>query len=717
MASCIRRTILLVEDEHTTRLMETKMLERNGYAVITAVSGEEAVEIVSKSPEIDLILMDIDLGEGIDGTEAAEIIITEHDIPLVFLSSHTEPEIVEKTEGITSYGYVVKNTAETVLMASIKMAFRLHEAHLANRAQNMELESVNENLNAALEGLEYSYAKLIRSKEETFKREKALRESEASVRNKLKTILEPEGDIGGLSLADIIDTDALQKIMDNIFSLTRMGGALLDMSGKVLVSAGWQDVCMNFHRRHPESRKNCEESDRVLSRGVTPGTFKTYRCKNNMWDIVTPVIVGGKQLGNFFIGQFFYEDEVPDQELFREQARRYGFDENEYLTALEMVPRRNRLTVNALMSLYSQIIFIISTLSMSSINFSRILAVREHTEVELKQREYILNKIFDLLPIGLWYADKNGKLLRGNPEGVKIWGAEPKVPIEEYGVFKARRLPSGEEIPPEEWALAKTVLEGVTIKDEMLEIDAFDGRKKIILNYTSPVTDDSGQMLGAIIMNKEITDRWNNEQRINALLKEKELLLKETHHRVKNNMNTIYGLLTLQAESLDDRLCRDILNDAAGRIESMAVLYDKLYRSEHHHELNVSDFVPALVGEVINLFAGADRIIKDIKTDDFMLSAKLLSSIGIILNELITNSMKHAFVSNENPQITLSVSKNGNLVSILYSDNGPGLPESVSIEESSTFGLQLISILVKQIKGKLTAGKGGGAEYLIEFYA
>ena len=97
---------------------------------------------------------------------------------------------------------------------------------------------------------------------------------------------------------------------------------------------------------------------------------------------------------------------------------------------------------------------------------------------------------------------------------MKIWGAEPKVGHEEYGVFKARRLPSGEEIAPDDWALAHTINEGVTIKDEMLEIDAFDGSKKIILNYTAPVLDDAGKIDGAIVLNSDITESVKAEERI-----------------------------------------------------------------------------------------------------------------------------------------------------------------------------------------------------------
>ncbi len=138
---------------------------------------------------------------------------------------------------------------------------------------------------------------------------------------------------------------------------------------------------------------------------------------------------------------------------------------------------------------------------------------RIRNESALKERESQLQKIFDILPVGLWFADKEGTLKSGNPAGIKIWGAEPKVPISEYGVFKARHMPSGEEIKPHEWALAKTISEGATITDELLEIDAFDGKKKVILNYTAPVNDDEGKLLGAIVVNLDVTEREKAEQK------------------------------------------------------------------------------------------------------------------------------------------------------------------------------------------------------------
>jgi len=131
-----QKTILLVEDDNLTSGLQGDILKTYGYHILLANSGENAIETIKNVLEIDLVLMDIDLGKGIDGAQTAEIILKIREIPIVFLSSHTEPEIVEKIDKITSYGYVQKISNITVLNASIKMAFRLFEA----KRQIIEIE-------------------------------------------------------------------------------------------------------------------------------------------------------------------------------------------------------------------------------------------------------------------------------------------------------------------------------------------------------------------------------------------------------------------------------------------------------------------------------------------------------------------------------------------------------------------------------------------------
>jgi signal transduction histidine kinase/putative methionine-R-sulfoxide reductase with GAF domain len=207
--------------------------------------------------------------------------------------------------------------------------------------------------------------------------EEALRRSEQRVRQKLESILSPEGDVAELALADLLDVAAVQALMEDFFAIARIPMAVIDLAGEVLVGVGWQDICTRFHRVHPETRRHCLESDTELSAGVPPGEFRSYRCKNGMRDMVTPLVVGGRHVGNVFSGQFFLDDEPPDREAFRAQAVRHGFDERAYLDALEAVPRLTRAEVAAGMSFLTKLADMLSRLGRSNVSLARAVAERE----------------------------------------------------------------------------------------------------------------------------------------------------------------------------------------------------------------------------------------------------------------------------------------------------------------------------------------------------
>jgi len=260
-------------------------------------------------------------------------------------------------------------------------------------------------------------AKLIGSMVETKQAMEALEASEATIRNKLKAITAPDGDIGTLDLGDIIDTQELQTMMEDFYKITGIGGAILDISGKVLVGVAWTDICAKFHRVHPDTAKNCLESDLALAKGVPAGTFKAYRCKNNMWDMVSPIQIGGKHLGNIYIGQFFYKDERVDYELFRKQARRYGFDETEYLAALDRVPRLKRETVESAMTFYAKLAGMISSLSYSKIKLSRDIALRKQAEKALRESETRFQKMLGVVPDMISIQNPEMDILYSNWQG------------------------------------------------------------------------------------------------------------------------------------------------------------------------------------------------------------------------------------------------------------------------------------------------------------
>jgi len=160
-----QKVILLVEDEIATVITEQKNLEKYGYKVILAHSGKEAIKTLKLNPTIDLIIMDVDLGNGMDGTEAAEIILKEQDIPILFMFSHMEPELVQKTGNITTYGYILKNSGIPVIDASIKMAFKLFDAKKKLRVEKENLHAVNEQMEANYEQLKVSEQELRKSED------------------------------------------------------------------------------------------------------------------------------------------------------------------------------------------------------------------------------------------------------------------------------------------------------------------------------------------------------------------------------------------------------------------------------------------------------------------------------------------------------------------------------------------------------------------------
>jgi PAS domain S-box-containing protein len=220
--------------------------------------------------------------------------------------------------------------------------------------------------------------------------EEALRESESRVKRKLESILDPEGDAGELDLADILDAPEIKALMDDLYRVTGLKMSIIDLKGRVLVDVGWKDICTKFHRNHPETLKKCLESDSDLTVGVPQGEFKTYRCKNNMWHIVTPIIVGGRHMGNLFMGQFFFADEKIDYDLFRSQASKYGFPEEESLAALEAVPRHSEELVNLGKAVFLRLTDIFSKLSYANIKLAHSVAERDRLTETLREANLVV---------------------------------------------------------------------------------------------------------------------------------------------------------------------------------------------------------------------------------------------------------------------------------------------------------------------------------------
>jgi PAS domain S-box-containing protein len=213
----------------------------------------------------------------------------------------------------------------------------------------------------------------------------------------------------------------------------------------------------------------------------------------------------------------------------------------------------------------------------------------------------------------------------------------------------------------------------------------------------------------------DVTQRRQAEQEVQKLLAEKELLLKEVHHRIKNNMSSIHSLLSLQAGTLKDPLAVAALEDAKSRILSMGTLYNVLYKTVNFSELSVSDYLPPLIDEIISNFPDADAVVVEKHIDAFSLEIRKLQPLGMIINELLTNIMKYAFSDIADPRITVSASLANGRVAIAVQDNGVGIDESVDFKNSTGFGLMLVGALTEQLSGEIRIERGSGTKMILEF--
>jgi PAS domain S-box-containing protein len=319
------------------------------------------------------------------------------------------------------------------------------------------------------------------------KAEEALRESEQGVRRKLDSVLSPEGDLGVFELGDLIDPPALQKLMDDFHAVARIPMSILDAKGRVLVGVGWQDICTRFHRVQPGTCRNCLESDTRLSAGLTQGEYRLHKCRNNLWDMATPIIVAGQHVGNIFTGQFFFEDETVDRELFRAQALKYGFGEDEYLAALDRVPRLSRETVDRGMSFFLKLSDTLSQLGYSNVKLARLLAERDLLTDSLRESESFYRQTLESIP---------GMVFTTRPDGYcdyqsQQWVDYTGIPMSEHIGDGWNQLLHPDD-RPRAFAAWRAAVEGLALYDLEYRVRRHDGTYEWFRVIARPIRDASG---------------------------------------------------------------------------------------------------------------------------------------------------------------------------------------------------------------------------------
>lgn len=217
----------------------------------------------------------------------------------------------------------------------------------------------------------------------------------------------------------------------------------------------------------------------------------------------------------------------------------------------------------------------------------------------------------------------------------------------------------------------------------------------------------------------EINERIQAEERIKSSLKEKELLLKEIHHRVKNNLQIICSLLAIQSRRIKDKQDLEMFKESQNRVRSMAYVHEELYRSEDFANIDFSRYimnVTTLISQTYNMHS--NRIELKLKVDKVFLGIDLAVPCGLIINELISNALKHAFPPSFKKKGKVEIAchpAEEDEIELIVRDNGVGIPKEVDMRKSESMGLMLINILVSQLKGKIKLNRMRGTEFKIRF--
>ena len=212
----------------------------------------------------------------------------------------------------------------------------------------------------------------------------------------------------------------------------------------------------------------------------------------------------------------------------------------------------------------------------------------------------------------------------------------------------------------------------------------------------------------------EIAERNRAEEKIQASLREKETLLKEIHHRVKNNLQIISSLLSLQAKSIEDEKLEGIFRECQDRIAAMASVHQLLYKSQNFAEINFGDYLRETASQLFRSYkTGKSTISLVIQAENVMLPIDTAIPCGLIINELVTNALKYAFPGASKGEIKIEMSQTKQGIRLLFEDNGIGFPKDVDFSNSGTLGLKLIHLLVKQLDGSIEQFINGGTRYAI----
>jgi PAS domain S-box-containing protein len=325
-------------------------------------------------------------------------------------------------------------------------------------------------------------------------------------------------------------------------------------------------------------------------------------------------------------------------------------------------------------------------------------------ESENKYRQMFENNT----AIKLLIDPESGSIVDANQAAINYYGYERQkiiqMKITDINIF-----------PPE-----KVIEEMRNAKLEMRKFFNFkhklsSGQIRDVEVHSGPLISEGKNLLFSII--HDITERKQAEEQIQVSLKEKETLLHEIHHRVKNNMQVISSLLELQKNTIEDKQVKEVLMESQGRVHAMAIVHETLHNSDSLSKIDLQTFLSILTSSIFQTYSIKPNKVSLInEVESIPISINQASPLGLIINELISNSLKYAFSNDSNGVISVSMKKIDNELSLIVSDDGVGMPEDLDWRNSDTLGLKLIRSLVEsQLDGSIEMESINGTKFIINF--
>ncbi len=340
----------------------------------------------------------------------------------------------------------------------------------------------------------------------------------------------------------------------------------------------------------------------------------------------------------------------------------------------------------------------------------RDITEREKSEEARRESEEQLRFITDNMTDVIGQVDAEGIITYFSPSLKQLIGYEPQEILGKS---------SSDLIHPEDQDKIAKVIQEAIITGKPLNTDyrakKSDGSYIWLEASGKAVYDAEGNFKSVVFVARDIADRKKADMALKESLGEKEVLLREIHHRVKNNMQIISSLLNLQIQFEDQNKTVGVLKESQGRVKSMAMVHEKLYQSDSFSKINFKDYVTNMVSDIFYSYGiSKGSILWENDIEDINLNIDTAIPLGLIINELVTNSVKYAFPQSEGT-VKIRLKSLPEQIELIVADDGVGIPEDLDLDKTATLGLQLVNSLVNQIDGKIELDRSNGTEFKITF--